>query len=72
MSGHAGNKAEKQSANDHDDRVGRSESSGEKSENDDEKQQKKKDEFDLSDFTHAAHPYFEDTWVLRGGIFSAR
>ena len=58
MRGHAGYETEDQSADDHDDGVGRSESSGEKSENDDEKQQKQKDEFDLSDITHAAHPYY--------------
>ena len=62
-----GNEADDQSTDDHDDGVGRAESSGEKSENDDEKQQKQKDEFDLSDFTHAAHPYFKDTWVLLAG-----
>ena len=52
----AGNKSEQQSANDHDDRVWRSESSGEEPENNDKKQQKKKDEFDFPDSTHWAQP----------------
>ena len=49
----AGNKAEEQSADHHDDRVWRSQFSGEKSENDNKKQQKKKDEFDFSDSSHS-------------------
>jgi hypothetical protein len=50
----AGDKAEKQPANDHDDRIRHSDSSSKKSENDDRKEQKKKDEFDLANFTHRA------------------
>src|SRR5882724_8522036 len=61
---YAGNEAEKQPADDHDDWVRRPKSSGKKSEKDDKKQQQKKDELDFSDFTHLALPtLMKITWV---------
>ena len=52
----AGNETEKQSADDHDDRIWRSKSLGEKSENDDKKEQKKQDQFELFNAAHGIQP----------------